>query len=228
MLIVPNKPLIIKRGDVARELRRLGFKLYDDDATRSWILPGIGATPGFHSEAFVSAGPFDLDTGSTSLTIETGATGYEIWVLGGGGGGGKTAAVDGGGGGGGGCSYRTGSILAGEWGASITRSVGAAGTNETSAAAANGVDGGNSTLSATLGGVAVSMTGGGGKKTNNSFGGIGGTATGGTGDVVGFDGTAGGGGGGAPGIDLGGSRGTGGDGESSTQPIGGRIRVKFT
>lgn len=193
-------------------------------------IAGLGAIAGLLA-AGVSFTPIthDLDSGSTSLTIPTNSTTYEIWVCGGGGGGGKTAGATGGGGGGGGCAYRTGSILSGEWGASITRSVGAAGVNETAAVASDATNGGNSTLTATLGGVAVSMTGGGGARTNSNSGGTGGTASGGTGDVVGNDGVAGGGSGGAPGIDVGAAgRGYGGNGESTTQPVGGRIRVKFT
>lgn len=172
---------------------------------------------------------YDLDSGSTSLEIPTGATGYEIWVLGGGGGGGDAIGSNGGGGGGGGCAYRSGSVLSGEWGAFLTRSVGAAGSNETSQSANDAAAGGNSTLTGTLGGSAISMTGNGGSATNTGTGGTGGTASGGSSNTSGGAGGIGAPGvGGTPGVDLGDGRGTGGGGENSSAPVGGRIRVSFT
>lgn len=199
-------------------------------------LAGVGSgaidLQDFYGKTSFSPVTYDLDSGTTSLTIPTGATGYEIWVLGGGGGGGRTSLGEGGGGGGGGVAYRSGSILSGEWGASITRSVGAAGASETLAASNDATAGGNSTLSATLGGVSVSMTGNGGDGTTGIAGAFGGSASGGSSNTSGSPGTFGEegfpGDGGAPGIDIGGSgQGFGSAGEGGVA-YSGRIRVTFT
>lgn len=195
------------------------------------MLPGMSAVMMSAVEQFVSV-THDLDSGTLALTIPTGATGYEIWVLGGGGGSGWSAGSGGGGGGGGGCAYLSGSILSGEWGASLSRTVGALGSNETGASANNATAGGNSTLTGTLGGVSISMTGNGGAATQSAVDASGGSASGGSVNTSGDPGdssslpSVGGG----PGVDLGGTPkfGTGGGGQNSNAPQGGRIRVKFT
>lgn len=209
-------------------------------------LPGLGAVMAGFAASFTPV-TYDLDSGSTSLTIPSGATAYEAWAIGGGGGagwagGGTNPNQYGGGGGGGGGAYLSGSVLPGEWGASITRSVGAAGTNETAQTASNATAGGASTLSATLGGVSVSLTANGGGATQGAAGGAGGTASGGSTNTTGFqggdiddadlDGTidTNGIGGDPAGIfaAVAAGRGRGGNGKNLAAPTGGRIRVKFT
>lgn len=235
-LLLPSRSLIVRRSDVARELRRLGFKLYDDDALRAWILPGLGAPALAFADAAFEAVTYDLDSGSSGLTIPTGATGYEVWVVGGGGGGGQGPGgpSSGAGGGGAGRAYRSGVVLPGEWGASLSRTAGAGGDGDVGGNTAT--NGGNSTLTGTLGGVAISMTGNGGGGTNSNTGGTAGSASGGSSNLSGSAGAnnAGGGQGGAAGEYVGtGERGRGGHGGAFTGTggeagVGGRVRVRFT
>lgn len=213
------------------------------------MLPGMSCAMMMGGDAAPPFTPvvYDLDSGTLSLTVPSGATAYEVWVVGGGGGGGRQG-VGGGtnpsgfgaGGGGGGVRYLSGTVLSGEWGTSLSRTVGAAGINETAATANNSTAGGNSTFSGTLGGVAISMTGNGGGATNTNTGGTGGGSSGDGSNSTGNNGTAAAdtdadtiidsvGVGGDAGIVVGtGTRGKGGAGFTTPQPIGGRIRVSFT
>lgn len=195
-------------------------------------LPGLGAVMAGFAASFTPV-TYDLDSGSTSLTIPSGATGYEIWVVGAGGGA-AAGSLNPAGGGGGGRAYLSGIVLPGEWGTNLSRTVGAAGVGESSNTANDATAGGDSTLSGTIGGVAISLVGNGGGATNDTTGGTGGAASGGSSNLSGSAGDAGssGGAGGAPGEYVGtGSRGQGGDGVvggPGGSGVGGRIRVKFT
>lgn len=117
---------------------------------------------------------------SGTVTVPNDVTVLSAWVQGAGGDG-RVISVGGtdwqNGGGGGGFSYFETPVLETEWGTSITLSVGAA---------VNDADGNPSTLSGTLNGVAVSITCNGGAR----LAGTGGTASGGTININGYDGVA--------------------------------------
>jgi hypothetical protein len=102
-----------------------------------------------------------------------------FYVQAAGGASGERADIEGSGGGGGGFSTITRSVLSGEWGTSLTCSIGAG------AVATNG---GNSTLSGTLNGGSISVTCNGGQKGQTLADGTGGSATGGDTNVAGQDG----------------------------------------
>jgi len=111
---------------------------------------------------------------SGSVTVPEGVTCFQAWVQGAGGAG-ITLGDYVYGGGGGGFSYFYSDVLEAEWGTSLTLSVGSA---------VDDADGEASTLSGTLNGAAFSISAGGGIKTI-----YGGTASGGTTNISGYDGT---------------------------------------
>lgn len=117
---------------------------------------------------------------SGSVTVPDGVTGFQAWVQGAGGGGRERADVAGSGGGGGGFVYFYSDVLEAEWGTSITLDVGVGGVGD---------DGGDTTMSGTLNGVAFSISAGGGRRGTISADGAGGTASGGTTNINGADGS---------------------------------------
>lgn len=129
-----------------------------------------------HEEVFV------YQAGSYSLTIPDGTRSMSAWVQAAGGSGkGRTSPpVDGSAGGGGGFAFITREVQSTEWGNSLTIDVGAGSA---------GNNGGNSTLSGTVGGGSISITANGGGKGTTLADGTGGTATGGDTNLTGQDGS---------------------------------------
>lgn len=117
--------------------------------------------------------------GTTSVTIPSNATGA-LFILQAAGGSSKgRAGVDGSAGGGGAYAVLDRAILVGEQGTTLTVAVGAGSA---------GNNGGNTTLSGTLNGSAVSVTCNGGVKGTTVFDGAGGTASGGDTNITGESG----------------------------------------
>lgn len=118
-----------------------------------------------------------IELGSGTLTVPTGATRAVIYALGGGGGGARVAsgATRRGGGNGAICVSDI-SVASGQWGTSMSYSVGAGGAGRTSTAG-NGTAGGATTVTHAGLGVSISAGGGGGA-TTTAFG-TGGTGSGG-------------------------------------------------
>ena len=123
---------------------------------------------------------FTYNPGTTTIAIPSGATNVQLWLQAAGGSGFGRAVIDGSAGGGGGYAYLTRPVLSGEWGANLTVSIGAGSANN---------NGGNTTLSGTLNGAAVSVTCNGGTKGTNLADGLGGSATGGDTNIAGTDAT---------------------------------------
>ena len=119
--------------------------------------------------------------GTTSISIPTNTTSVEIWLQAAGGSSkGRTSPpIDGSAGGGGGYSKITRNILSGEWGTNLTVAIGTGSA---------GNNGGNTTLSGTLNGSAVSVTCNGGIKGTTLVDGAGGTASGGDTNISGESG----------------------------------------
>lgn len=156
MLMQARKPLIVRRGDVARELRALGFKLLDHDAIHAWILPGIGAQP--FDGAVALAGyttTFTTPGGPTNEPIPTNAVQCIIKIWGATASGGKSALSTwtASGSGGGGYTILTKPVLPGEWGNNLAVTLGAGGAAKTTNGVGN--NGGNSTVTGTLNGGAI-------------------------------------------------------------------------
>lgn len=117
--------------------------------------------------------------GTTTITIPTNTASVEIWLQAAGGSSKGRAGVDGSAGGGGGYSKMSRAILSGEWGTNLTVAIGAGSA---------GNNGGNTTLSGTLNGSAVSVTCNGGLKGTTLADGAGGTASGGDTNISGESG----------------------------------------
>lgn len=117
--------------------------------------------------------------GTTSISIPTNTTSVEIWLQAAGGSSKGRAVIDGSAGGGGGYSKITRNILSGEWGTNLTVAIGTGSA---------GNNGGNTTLSGTLNGSAVSVTCNGGVKGTTLVDGAGGTASGGDTNITGESG----------------------------------------
>jgi hypothetical protein len=133
----------------------------------------------------ITGQPFNMGevfgVGVTSITIPNGATTVQIWAQAAGGAAfGRVSPVDGSAGGGGGFAYLTRAILAGEWGTNLTVAIGAGSASN---------NGGNTTVSGTLNGSAVSVTCNGGNKGTSLADGTGGTASGGDTNVTGGSGS---------------------------------------
>ena len=121
------------------------------------------------------------NAGTTSITIPSGATYVQAYLQAAGGSSfGRVTPVDGSAGGGGGFAAIGRAVLSGEWGANLTVAIGAGSA---------GNNGGNTTLSGTLNGGAVSVTANGGVKGTSLADGAGGTATGGDSNVAGTAGS---------------------------------------
>lgn len=118
--------------------------------------------------------------GDTSITVPDGASNVRLWVQAAGGGGKGRDYVDGSAGGGGGFAYLERAVLSGEWLSTLTIAVGAG---------VAGAAGGNTTLSGTLNGAAVSVTANGGGAGTALFDGTGGTASGGDTNLTGQNGS---------------------------------------
>lgn len=116
---------------------------------------------------------------SGSVTVPDGVTCFQAWVQGAGGGGRERADVAGSGGGGGGFVYFYSDVLEAEWGTSLTLYVGGGGLSS---------DGREATITGTLNGVAFSLYAGGGNAGTLSVDGTGGSASGGTTNIVGQNG----------------------------------------
>lgn len=114
---------------------------------------------------------FEIYTSGTTATIPSGFYTVEIWAIGAGG----SGRLNGAGGGSGAMAYKSFSVLPGEWGTNLTIAVGLGSASN---------DGGNTTVSGTLNGSAITtLSGGGGKKPTGPLGrtgGLGGTASGGS------------------------------------------------
>lgn len=110
---------------------------------------------------------------SGSVAVPEGTTCFQAWVQAPGGDGETVGPIDRAGGGGG-FSYFYSDVLETEWGTNLTLSVGSV---------VDASSGGNCTLSGTLNGTAFSITANGGSRLNT-----GGTASGGTTNISGFDG----------------------------------------
>ena len=118
--------------------------------------------------------------GTTSIAIPSNTTSVEIWLQAAGGSSKGGAGVDGSAGGGGGYSKISRAILSGEWGTNLTVAIGAGSA---------GNNGGNTTVTGTLNGAAVSVTCNGGIKGTALFDGAGGTASGGDTNISGESGS---------------------------------------
>lgn len=118
--------------------------------------------------------------GDTSITVPDGASNVRLWVQAAGGGGKGRDYVDGSAGGGGGFAYLERAVLSGEWLSTLTIAVGAG---------VAGAAGGNSTLSGTLNGAAVSVTANGGEAGTTLVDGAGGSASGGDTNISGTSGS---------------------------------------
>lgn len=114
--------------------------------------------------------------GAGSVTVPSGATRAVIYALGGGGGGARTASSRFGGGNGAICVSDI-SVASGQWGTTLSYTVGAAGVGRVSSAG-NGTAGGATTVTHAGLGVSISAGGGGGGTTTAN--GSGGTASGGS------------------------------------------------
>lgn len=120
------------------------------------------------------------NTGTTSITIPTNSTYVSIVLQAAGGSSkGRATPVDGSAGGGGAYATIGRAVLSGEWGATLTVAIGAGSA---------GNNGGNTTLSGTLNGSAVSVTCNGGIKGTTLADGAGGTASGGDVNISGESG----------------------------------------
>lgn len=120
------------------------------------------------------------NTGTTSITIPTNATYvYVVLQAAGGSSKGRVSPVDGSAGGGGGYATIGRAVLSGEWGTNLTVAIGAGSA---------GNNGGNTTLSGTLNGSAVSVTCNGGTKGTTLVDGSGGSASGGDVNISGENG----------------------------------------
>ena len=117
--------------------------------------------------------------GDTSITVPDGTSYVRLWVQAAGGGGKGRAYVDGAAGGGGGFAYLERAVLSGEWLSTLTIAVGAG---------VAGTAGGNTTLSGTLNGAAVSVTANGGGAGTAFVDGSGGSASGGDTNISGTSG----------------------------------------
>jgi hypothetical protein len=113
--------------------------------------------------------------GTSTLTVPSGSTRAVIYGLGGGGGGARTASSRFGGGNGAYCISDI-AVSSGQWGTSMSYTVGAAGVGRVSSAG-NGTAGGATTITHAGLGVSISAGGGGGGTTTAN--GTGGTASGG-------------------------------------------------
>jgi len=117
--------------------------------------------------------------GSYTLAIPEGVSVMMAWVQAAGGSGKGRSGVDGSAGGGGGFSYIVREVLSSEWGNNLSIAVGVGSASN---------DGGNSTLSGTVGGGSISLTANGGVKGTTLSDGAGGTASGGDTNLSGEDG----------------------------------------
>jgi hypothetical protein len=131
----------------------------------------------------VSAGAYLYPTvyppGTTSITVPTDSTSVVMYLQAAGGAGGERDDIEGSGGGGGGFATLSRNVLSGEWGTTLTCTVGAGAVL---------TNGGNTTLSGTLNGSSVNVTCNGGTKGTAFSDGYGGSATGGDTNVSGQDG----------------------------------------
>lgn len=118
--------------------------------------------------------------GDTSITVPDNATSVRLWLQAAGGSGKGRDYVDGSAGGGGGFSYLERAVLSGEWGTTLTITVGAG---------ISGSAGGNTTLSGTLNGGSVSVTANGGGAGTTLADGTGGSASGGDTNISGTSGS---------------------------------------
>ena len=129
---------------------------------------------------FVGTPQFIYTPGTTSITIPTGATYIVAYLQAAGGSSkGRASPVDGSAGGGGAYAKISRDILVGEQGTNLTVAIGAGSA---------GNNGGNTTLSGTLNGSAVSVTCNGGTKGTTLVDGSGGSASGGDTNISGEDG----------------------------------------
>lgn len=211
------------------------------------VLPGIGAAAGLLGGGVPSITPYTstYDSSSGNEPILEGSASVRIRGTAGGGGGARQSNLNAGGGGGGGQFDITRAVLPSEWGSDLAWSVGAPGTNETGNTALNAAAGGNSTVTGTLNGEAISLSANGGGATNGGTGGTGGTASGGDSNYTGNNGTGGNqidpgpppvyepGDGGGPSGGFHSGRGDGGNGGSDgsgggAAPTGGRITFEWS
>jgi hypothetical protein len=123
---------------------------------------------------------FYYTAGSYTLAIPEGVSIMTAWVQAAGGSGKGRSGVDGSAGGGGGFSYIVREVLSSEWGNNLSIAVGAGSASN---------NGGNSTLSGTVGGGSISLTANGGVKGTTLADGAGGTASGGDTNLSGEDGS---------------------------------------
>lgn len=133
-------------------------------------MPGIIFSVYERSE-FYTAGSYTVRIDETTRLVQA-------WVQAAGGSSKGRAGVDGSAGGGGGFAYIEREILDTEWGGDLTLVVGAGSA---------GNNGGNSTLSGTVGGGSISVTANGGVKATTLFDGTGGSASGGDANIAGED-----------------------------------------
>jgi len=114
-----------------------------------------------------------------TVTVPDGVTCFQAWVQGAGGSGRERTDVDGSGGGGGGFVYFYSDVLESEWGTSLTLYVGGGGLSS---------PGREASITGTLNGTAFSLYAGGGNAGSAAADGTGGSASGGTTNIVGQDG----------------------------------------
>jgi hypothetical protein len=131
------------------------------------------------SFSVASPDPLYAYTASDSIPILEGTTQIELWALGAGGSGEERVTTGGPGGGGGGFAYLLSDVLTAEWSTNLTGTVGVGGSN---------ANGGPTTITGTLNGSAISMSGGGGERGATTTPGVGGSASGGTSNTAGQDG----------------------------------------